>query len=544
MKSFFTVWYLLLLVFSAGLGAQHAHPSDGKSNGAAQALPATGEYTFRIHTRNPRCQQYFNAAIAMIYGFNHDEAQRLFARAAELDPASPMPHWGMALSLGSHINNDPEAERERKAWEAISRARALTGGAPAHERRYVEALAARYSGDAKADRKQLARNYAAAMAALHRDYPDDPDAATLYAESLMNLNPWKYWAFDGSPTEGTLAFVGVLEGVLRRWPEHPGANHYYIHAVEASPNPERALAAANRLGKLVPAAGHLVHMPSHIYARLGMWDGAASSNAAAVGVDRSYLKGKPGDGLYPLMYYPHNIHFLLYAQGAAGQCAAAAGTGRELVAQVGPGLEAMPMLQGFVAYVYQLSVWCPGVPLAAPLAEKYALAGVAYQYARGTRLAWGRDLAGARGALESLRAAAGKVAPETIYEAAYTSAYLTVARAALEARIADASGDLAGAAVLWREAVAAQDTLRYDEPPVWYYQVRQSLGAVLLRAGKLAEAEAVLRESLRLQARDGRALFLLWKVLAAQGREREAALVEAEFRAAWKGTGVLKVEEL
>jgi hypothetical protein len=285
-------------------------------------------------------------------------------------------------------------------------------------------------------------------------------------------------------------------------------------------------------------------MPSHIYARLGMWDGAASANAAAVGLDRSYLKGKPADGLYPLMYYPHNIHFLLYAQGAAGQCAAAAGTGKELVAQVGPGLEAMPMLQGFVAYVYQLSVWCPSVPLAAPLAEKYALAGVAYQYARGTRLAWGRELTGARGALDLMRQAAGKVAPETIYEAAYTSAYLTVARAALEARIADAAGDLAGAAVLWREAVAAQDTLRYDEPPIWYYQVRQSLGGVLLRAGKLGEAEAVLRESLRLQARDGRALFLLWKVLAAQGREREAALVEAEFRAVWKGTGVLQVEEL
>lgn len=538
------MWFLLLFVFSAGLWAQHAHTTDGKVAAAAQALPATGEYTLRIHTKNPRCQQYFNAAIAMIYGFNHDEAQRLFTKAAELDPASPMPHWGMALSLGSHINNEPEAEREKRAWEAISRAKALTAGAPVHERRYVEALAARYSGDPKADRKQLARNYAAAMAALHRDYPDDPDAATLYAESLMNLNPWKYWGFDGTPAEGTAEFVGVLEGVLRRWPEHPGANHYYIHAVEASPNPERALAAANRLGKLVPAAGHLVHMPSHIYARLGMWDGAASANSSAVGVDRAYLKGKPADGLYPLMYYPHNIHFLLYAQGAAGQCTAAAGTGRELVTQVGPGLEAMSMLQGFVAYVYQLSVWCPGVPLAAPLGEKYALAAVAYQYARGTRLAWGRDLTGARGALTLLRAAAEKVAPETIYEAAYTSAYLTVARAALEARISDAAGDLEGAAAFWREAVAAQDTLRYDEPPIWYYQVRQSLGAVLLRAGKLGEAEAVLRESLRLQPRDGRALFLLWKALGAQGRQREADLVEAEFRAAWKGAGVLKIEEL
>jgi hypothetical protein len=481
--------------------------------------------------------------MAMIYGFNHDEAQRLFARAAELDPASPMPHWGMALSLGSHINNDPEATRERKAWEAIERARGLAGKAPRHEQRFVEALGARYSGDAGADRKKLAREYAAAMGALHREYPDDPDAAVLYAESLMNLNPWKYWGADGKPADGTLEFVGVLEGVLRRWPEHPGANHYYIHAVEASPQPERALAAANRLGKLVPAAGHLVHMPSHIYARLGDWGPAATANVAAVSVDRSYLKGKPADGLYPLMYYPHNIHFLLYAQGAAGQCAAAEATGRDLVKQVAPGLEAMPMLQGFVAYVYQLSVWCPGVTLGTAPAEKYALATVAYQYARGTRAAWRKDLAEAREALAAMRAAAGRVAPETIYEPAYTTAYLTVAGAALEARIADAAGDLAGAAALWRKAAEAQDALRYDEPPIWYYQVRQSEGAVLLRAGRLAEAEAVLRESLRRQARDGRALFLLWKALAGQGKEREAALVEAEFKGAWKG-GVLKAEEL
>ncbi|MCC6539978.1 MAG: hypothetical protein IT162_20685 [Bryobacterales bacterium] len=480
----------------------------------------------------------------MIYGFNHDEAQRLFARAALLDPKSPMPHWGMALSLGSHINNDPEATRERKAWEAITRAQALSATAPLHEQRYVAALAARYAADSQADRKQLARDYAAAMATLHADFPGDPDAATLYAESLMNLNPWKYWLADGQPAERTLEFVGVLEEVLRHWPEHPGANHYYIHAVEASPNPERALAAANRLGKLVPAAGHLVHMPSHIYARLGDWVPAAKANAEAVAVDRAYLKGKPAGGLYPLMYYPHNIHFLLYAQGAAGQCAAASATGRELVKQVSPGLEAMPMLQGFVAYVYQLSVWCPAVALPAAPHEKYALATVAFHYARGTRAAWASRLDEARANLASLRSAAARVAPETIYEPGYTAAYLQLATSSLEARIADAEGNLTAAAGHWRVAVTAQDSLRYDEPPIWYYQVRQSLGAVLLRAGKGKEAEAVLRESLVKQPRDGRALFLLWKTLAAQGREREATLVEAQFRAAWKGFGVPRVEEL
>jgi len=536
--------YLMMMTVAVAAGAQHIHTTDGKGTAPAMALPATGAYSVRIHTSNPNCQQYFNAGLAMIYGFNHDEAQRLFARAAELDTKSPMPHWGMALSLGSHINNEPEATRERKAWEAIARARALAAAAPRHEHRYIEALAARYSADPKDDRKQLARNYAAAMAALHRDYPDDPDAATLYAESMMNLNPWKYWSSDGKPAEGTLEFVGVLESVLRRWPEHPGANHYYIHAVEASPNPERALAAANRLGKLVPAAGHLVHMPSHIYARLGHWDPAAASNADAVAVDRAYLKGKPTDGLYPLMYYPHNIHFLLYAQGAQGQCTAAADAGKQLVAEVSPGLDAMPMLQMFVAYTYQLPVWCPSLPLSAAPLEKHALSSVAYHYARGTKAAWAKDLAGARSDLALLRAASARVAPETVYEPAYTAAYLTVANASLEARIADAEGDLPRAAEQWLAAVKAQDVLRYDEPPIWYYQVRQSLGAVLFRAGKLAEAEAMLRESLQKQARDARVLFLLWKTLAAQGKDREAHLVEQEFRSVWKGADLPRVEQL
>ncbi len=533
-------WIFMMLV-PAGAWAQHTHTNNSK--GPAE-LPATGAYSFPIHTSNPNCQQYFNAGLAMIYGFNHDEAQRLFARAAEFDPKSPMPHWGMALSLGSHINNEPEATREQNAWDAIARARALAATAPRHEQRYVEALAGRYSAEPKDDRKQLARNYAASMAALHRDYPDDPDAATLYAESLMNLNPWKFWSADGKPAGGTLEFVGVLESVLHRWPEHPGANHYYIHAVEASPNPERALAAANRLGKLVPAAGHLVHMPSHIYARLGYWDPAAASNAAAVAVDRAYLKGKPAGGLYPLMYYPHNIHFLLYAQASQGQCAAAAQTGKELVTQVSPGLDAMPMLQGFVAYTYQLAVRCPSVPPPTAPPEKFALSSVAYHYARGTRSAWAKDIAAARASLASLRAAAAKVAPETIYEPAYTAAYLTLAASALEARIADAEGDLTRAADHWLTAIKAQDALRYDEPPIWYYQVRQSLGAALLRNGKLAEAEAVLRESLQKQARDSRVLFLLWKTLAAQGRDRDADLVEREFHSVWKGAAEPRVAEL
>jgi tetratricopeptide (TPR) repeat protein len=537
------VFWLSAVLVSAAWG-QHVHEPQNTNKAASQLLPSTGDYTFPIHTKNPEAGRFFSQGMAMIYGFNHDEAQRLFRRAAELDPASAMPHWGIALSLGSHINNDPEETREKAAWEAVSKARSLAAHSPDHERRYVEALAARYSPDAKADRKQLARNYSAAMAALHRDYPDDPDAATLYAESMMNLNPWKYWTKDGQPEEGTLEFVGVLENVLRRWPSHPGANHYYIHAVEASPAPERALAAANRLGKLVPAAGHLVHMPSHIYARTGYWEEAAIANADAVKADRAYLKGKPQDGLYPMMYYPHNMHFLLYARLTQGECLPAAQSGKELVAQVTPGLDAMPMLQGFVGYQYQLSVACPQLELSAAPAGKHALAAVAYQFAKGTRAAWRKDVAAATQSLGELESAAKNVAPETIYAPEFTKAYLAVATHSLQARIADASGDLATAETRWREAVDAYDALRYDEPPIWFYAVRQSLGAILLRSKKYSEAEAVLRESLRRQPRDGRVLFVLWKTLKEQNREREAALIESEFLATWKGSWMPKLEEL
>lgn len=535
----------LIAFFSLSLivSGQSAHQHGSSPESATGLLPNAGEYAFPISATNAEAQRYFNQGVAMIYGFNHDEAQRLFRRAAELDPKTPMPWWGIALSLGSHINNDPENTREALAWEAISKARLLAANSPVHEKRYVEALAVRYSADAKADRKQLARNYRAAMAALHRDFPDDPDAATLYAESIMNLNPWKYWTKDGKPEEDTLEFVSILESVLRRVPEHPGANHYYIHAVEASPNPERALAAANRLGKLVPAAGHLVHMPSHIYARTGMWQEAAQSNAEAVRVDRAYLHGKPQNTIYPLMYYPHNIHFLLYANMAQGDCAGAAQAARDLYAQVSPGLDMMPMLQGFVGYTYQLSVACPAVLLAAPPASKYALATVAWQYANGTLEARKGNTAKVREALDAMRTAAKNVAPETIYAPEFTAAYLEVAQHSLEARLA--GKDYAAAIEHWKQAVAAQDRLRYDEPPIWFYQVRQSLAAAYFQSGQFDLAEKALRESLQVQIRDPRTLFLLWKTLEAKGWPREAALIEAEFRSVWKaGAEPPKVTDL
>lgn len=519
------------------VAAQHNHGADPLSMPSAKALlTGAGNYHFAITTKSPEAQKFFNQGIAQLYGFNHDEAFRLFKRAAELDPAAAMPVWGMALTLGSHINNGPDPAREAAAFQTITKARSLAANAPPHERAYVEALTARYSADPKADTAQLAKNYVAAMAKLHERYPDDPDAATLYAEALMNLNPWKYWDKQGNPLGETARFVAVFESVLQRWPDHPGANHYYIHAVEASKSPERALPSAQRLATLVPGAGHLVHMPSHIYARTGDWELAAKSNEAAVRADRVYLKGRPQEGLYPLMYHPHNLHFLVYARASQGRCQAAARATVELRQQVLPGLDAMPMIQTFLTYDSLVPLWCPSLPAPATApSEKYPLMRAMHHYASGVRAAWDGKTDAALRELEAFRKFAPLVPPDMIYEAAYTAAHLRVAEKSLEAWIATASGKPQDAVGRWREAVTAYDELRYDEPPLWYYPVRQSLAAALLRDGAAAQAEMVLREALSANPRDPRLLFLLWKSLAAQSKTREAALAETQYRAAWAG---------
>ena len=309
-----------------------------------------GAHRHPIQTTNAEAQKYFDQGVTLLFGFNHEEAFRSFERAAELDPKSPMPHWGMALALGANYNDPaPEAERLKKARAEVEKALALSAGAPENERAYVEALSVRYVADpAAADKAKLARDYAAAMKALSARYPDDLDAATMYAESLMNLHPWKLWTPDGTPGEDTVEIVAVLESVLKRDPMHPGANHYYIHAVEASKEPERALPSAARLETLVPAAGHLVHMPAHIYMRTGSYVAAEKANAVAADVDRAYIRQTGASGMYPMMYYNHNVHFESAAACMAGRHAAAKKAGDVLFADVLPGVAGMPMLEGFL----------------------------------------------------------------------------------------------------------------------------------------------------------------------------------------------------
>ena len=307
------------LVCSTSAFPQHAaHNTKDAKEPPAIHMPGMGTHHHPVSTTNPEAQKFFDQGLRFVFAFNHEEAIRSFKRAAELDPKLAMAHWGIGLALGPNINLDVDPEREKAAYEAAQKAQSLKAHASEHERAYLDALVTRYSIEPNADLKKLAVDYKNAMAEVVKRYPDDLDAATLYAESAMNLRPWKFWTADGKPAEGTEEIVATLESVLRRDPNHIGAIHYYIHAVEASNTPERALAYAPQLPTLVPGAGHLVHMPAHIYARTGDHEAAALSNKYAARVDEAYMKARGGGGFYPAMYYSHNLHFLAIAESMTG----------------------------------------------------------------------------------------------------------------------------------------------------------------------------------------------------------------------------------
>jgi len=378
------------------------------------------------------------------------------------------------------------------------------------------------------------------MRDLMKRYPDDLDAATLYAESLMDLRPWKLWSLDGKPAEETPEIVAVLESVLRRDPDHPGANHYYIHTVEASPNPERGLASAQRLEAMIPGAGHLVHMPAHIYSRTGDHAASAKANAAAVQADRSYLELTSAQGMYPLMYYSHNLHFLAYDRMMQGRYADARKSAKELVAHLAPSLKAMPMVDSFLPTPLFVDLrfgkWdailrTPEPPGAAPTTAALR------RFARGVAYAATSRIEEAQKERERFAEAVKKVPPETTFGGTGLSsaaAALEIAESILDARIASAAGNRREAIDSWKKAVAGEDRLAYDEPPCWYYPVRESLGGELLRDRQPIEAERVFREDLERHPRNPRSLFGLGEALKAQGKSSAVECVERQLRTAWK----------
>ncbi len=528
-------WLGCLLAIGLLAQAQHNHPAANSK--PAELLEGLGNHSHPIATQSKLAQQFFDQGVALIYGFNHDEAARLFARAAELDPASPMPHWGIALALGPNYNLPPMPEREEKAWKAITRALELSKNAPENERAYVEALATRYSKDPSEDRKKLGALYSGAMKKVAARYPDDLDAATLYAEALMNLRPWALWSNDGTPAEGTLEIVSVLEGVLRRNPNHPGANHYYIHAVEASHTPERALPSAMRLGALMPGAGHLVHMPSHIFLRVGEHERSAEVNKTAAEVDRRYIERSGATGIYPLMYYSHNLHFVSYARMTQGRFDEALEYSQRLRKNVDGAIDGMPMLAPYGGFEWlvltRFGKWKEMLAEPEPK-EKTPMLMALYRYARGLAHAGLGHAAEAQAERERLETIRTHVPEKEMLMTNTSRSILEIALADLDARIARAKNDSGAELARLRQAVEMQDKLNYMEPPEWHYSMREPLGGALLRSGNAAEAEAVFRKDLELHPRNGRSLYGLLESLKAQDKQVSVEWVSREYGEAWK----------
>jgi tetratricopeptide (TPR) repeat protein len=522
---------VVALLLGGSIYAQHEHDTAKKPR--ATLLAGMGRHHHPIRA-SAEAQKFFDEGLTLVFGFNHEEAIRSFERAIAIDPRAAMPYWGIALALGPNINMDVDPAGEKRAFEASRKALSMAAEAPDNERAYIEALSKRYSGDPKADLKKLAVEYKNAMGEVMRRYPDDLDAATLYAESMMDLRPWQLWTPDGKPAEGTEEIVRVLESVLKRDPRHIGANHYYIHTVEASPNPERALPSAERLTSLVPNAGHLVHMPAHIYLQTGEYEAAAKANERGAEVDRNYIKSTGATGVYPLMYYSHNLHFLAMVRMAQGRFAEAKKAADQLFTNVAPAVKEMPMLEGFVqAPVFVLlrfHKWAEILKLPAP-DPKMAISQAVWRYARGVALASTGDAKGAAVELSAFSEARKLVPAEVPFGLSSSESVFKVADAVLAAHIA---GGTQASIEHWKRAVEAQDALAYDEPPDWYYPVRESLGAALLKSGQAAEAEAVFRADLKRNPRSGRSLFGLLESLKAQKKTADAQWVQSEFETAWK----------
>jgi len=446
-----------------------------------------------------------------------------------------MGYWGASLALGPNSNLDVDPDREKQGFDDIQAALAHSAHASAKERDLVAALAKRYSNDPKADLKKLAADYSVAMGALTKQYPDDLDIATLYAESLMDLHPWKFWTHDGKPNEGTAQIVSVLESVLRRNPNHLGANHYYIHAVEASAHPERALASAGRLRTMAPASGHLVHMPAHIYQRTGNYAGAALANTQAAETDRVYIKNNGSESIYAMMYYNHNLQFGLASYATIGRFDQARKMADEFSTNATTLAKVMPPAEGFSASSLLLLVrfgrWIDVLkekPVAfGPLSTAFS------HFARGSAFAQLGDLPAAESEQKAFEAARANVPDDPGLYQNSEKAVIEVGAHVLAGRIAAARGDFKQAIAEYTTAVAKEDALDYDEPADWFYPTRETLGAALLRDKRPAEAEKVFRADLAHNPRNPRSLFALAAALRAQ--KKDASSATAEFRRVWQG---------
>ncbi len=494
-----------------------------------------GNYHRAITTSNPKAQAYFDQGLRLLFGFNHGEAIRAFNEAARIDPNCAMCYWGVAYAYGPHVNAGMDSASAVAAYAAAQKAQSLSRRASPVERAYISAVARRYAKVPPTNRARLDSAYATAMCDVSARFADDLDAAALCAEAKMDLRPWNYWKQpSGEPYPGTRDIVAKLEGAIQRNPDHPGACHFYIHAVEAV-QPEKAVPCAERLAALMPGVGHMVHMPAHIYIRVGRYNAAVESNVHAVHTDEMYIEGQKPQGVYPVGYYPHNLHFLSFAATMAGRSAQALEAARTLQTKTNLDVaRAVPMVQSFVPFVHLTLVnfgrWEDVLAQPLPPADlKYA--STMAHYSRGVAFAATGRAAEAAAELEDVKRAAAAASPED-------KPVADIAMHALMGEIAQRGGKLDEAAGHFKAAIAIEDAGLYFEPPTWYYPVRHSLGAVLLGLGRADQAETLYREDLKRFPENGWALFGLMQALRAQGKNAEATAVDARFRAAWKDADV------
>lgn len=531
---------IALAVFLAMAMAACSHHSDQSVENhprIAPLLKGLGSHTHPVTTRSPLAQRYFDQGLNLTYAFNHAEAVRSFRQAALLDPDCAMAYWGQALALGPNINAPMTPEHGAQAYEAIQLA--LKSKASDAERAYINALARRYSKDPRADRKVLGKAYADAMRDLARRYPEDDDAQTLYAAALMERRPWNYWEGDGRSHSETAEVVPVLEAVLKRNPRHIGANHYYIHALEATDSPERAVQAAETLQAEVTGAGHLVHMPAHIYMRVGRYADASEANVRAIAADEDYITQCRIQGLYPVTYYPHNVHFLWASSTMEGRSKvaldAAAKVASKMKMESHHDLPAWAQIFPVVPLYAKarFGKWDQILQEAQPKDNGPFYTGI-WHYARGLAFNAKGQSRPARHELAMLQKMTNDRSI-TRFEVGNTAvgSLFGIASSVLAGELEAKQRNFEKAVSHLESAVRLQDGLPYNEPADWYYPVRQSLGAVLLEAGRPAEAETVYWQDLKQNPENGWSLFGIAKSLRAQGKNDQAIEIEKRFQKAW-----------
>jgi tetratricopeptide (TPR) repeat protein len=525
---------IIVILLALGAGAQEPGP--------AVLMQGMGSYHYKITTSSEQAQKFFDQGLTLAYAFNHAEAERSFREAARLDPNCTMCYWGISLVLGPNINMQMDKEAVPPAYVALKKAQELIKNASGKEQDYVKALATRYGPSAVEDRTKFNEAYANAMREVAKKYPDDLDAATLFAEALMDIHPWDYYNKDTrEPQPWTPEIVSTLESVMKRNPNHPGANHFYIHAVEASKNPERGLPMAGRLSTLVPAAGHLVHMPAHIYIRTGNYDKASEVNEHAIKSDNSYLTGCHAPGAYSLVYVPHNHHFLSASATLEGRSKVAIDSANAVRSKVDAHMmrqDGMAVLQHFymvpTMVLMRFGKWNEILASSAPDKDLIYPNGI-WHYARGIASVKIGKIDDARKELEQVTAIAANTALEKLLlmDLHKTTDLMQIAKEHLDGEIDAASKNYDSAIKHLQTAVQIEDHLTYDEPPVWSNPMRHYLGAVLLDAKRPAEAEKVYRDELFKFPKNGWSLIGLQQSLVAENKKSEADSVKKEFDSAW-----------